>query len=584
MKKSFLLLLAFVSFPCTGFSVSTVSLEPNWQLVTGGTPVTPPVRTEYGFAVMLDGRNLAAVSNTGKQLWQAVVPAGAPADFMGIGGAGFLFVVTGTNTLSLYNPSGLRLWSVSVPDTIKSVPLQGRDGRVFVQCENSIFCYGLNGTLKWETPAGARADFPLYELEDGSILHIQKKTIQGCSTGLRISPFGTILEEITFTGNITAAAGTNNGVILAFRDGSTGCCSSTANMSETKWSLPAGTVTNASSIIVNNTNQCAVISASGTSTCLTILDSVDGAILSVQTVPIQRSGILFASFDSDAVVLCDSNIAGAYSIQQETLWEVKIPDRKPWTYILYLQNGYLVLMEKNTWVTSAYRVTQHIGAVEVTPQPGTDNTTYQVYTDAAAAKKGFSAASTVYIPQLISKPTAELMAVKLPAGEYGEQEGEWMAAMLIETDRLTNRFSVRDNSSSGSFFSKNMSYAEQILHLIPLFESSAFNTMLCSIIQRETDATLLSAALSAAGSIGFDKDSSILTTIQQLVYKQTILTNNRLTQDICDTVYSICKFMGKPALISQGRYILSFLLNQQIDSRTKIYAATTMKKLITLQM
>ena len=77
----------------------------------------------------------------------------------------------------------------------------------------------------------------LMTLNDGSLLHIQKKEISGKSTALRISPFGKILEEIVFTGIISCAVESSEGIILGFTTGSIAMCSVIDGSAETKWGI-----------------------------------------------------------------------------------------------------------------------------------------------------------------------------------------------------------------------------------------------------------------------------------------------------------------------------------------------------------
>ena len=158
---------------------SEQTVEPTWRLVVGGAPVGNPLVTEYGFAVPLEGRTMAAVSESGKLMWFAGLPGARISPHSSTGTGDFLITVSGGNSVSLINPSGLTLWSAKAPAEIISPPIQGRDGRIYVQCPREVACFGINGVLKWTTPAGEAGGIPLMELEDGSILHIQKKTLQG---------------------------------------------------------------------------------------------------------------------------------------------------------------------------------------------------------------------------------------------------------------------------------------------------------------------------------------------------------------------------------------------------------------------
>ena len=114
-------------------------------------------------------------------------------------------------------------------------------------------------------------------------------------------------------------------------------------------------------------------------------------------------------------------------------------------------------------------------------------------------------------------------------------------------------------------------------------ESILFNRSLSAIISNENDSSILMAALQAASNISYDPDNLLLDSIQKLTYKK-VAHNQRIDQHLCNAVYEICRFMGKPAIFSKGREILSYLLNNSSDARTKAIASITMEKIIALQM
>lgn len=585
MKKYFLSCIAYLLF---FIFVANSAPVPNWHLVAGGDPVAQPIETDFGFAMLLDGRTMAAVSSSGVLMWLASIPGGRVSPFLGVGQEGFTITVSGGKNLSLFNPSGLCLWTVEAPKEIISPPLQGLDGRIFVQCAEEISCFGINGTKKWTTTAGASAGFPLLQLEDGSILHIQNKTIAGCSTALRISPFGTILEEITFTGKVSYATDSPNGVILFFTDGSLGCCSAGKDEAFSRWVIPSSTLCTSTStkILVNETtNMGVVVAASAGKSQVVFFDSSKGEIIDRQTVSIDGNNITFMTMDHDAVVLCDKSTAGSYSAKNGTLWEAPIPSEKRWSYLLYIDSGYLLVFEKNTWVTSAYRMTQKIGTKKITSQKNINNS-YQLFMNKTAEKYNLNKAAIDLFGTAISEPMLKTMKTQLPEGNYGEQEALWLTSVALETTQIANRMMKnKDYFSSGtSQVENNLAYYQQVLLLTSDFESAALNRTIGSIIKQEKDVSILIAALNAAADIAYDPNNVLLSSIEYILKKQAILSNSRVSEAMCDAIYEICRFMGKPALFSKGREILSHMLNQSIDTRAKAYAALTMEKIIALQM
>ena len=95
---------------------------------------------------------------------------------------------------------------------------------------------------------------------------------------------------------------------------------------------------------------------------------------------------------------------------------------------------------------------------------------------------------------------------------------------------------------------------------------------------------VLAIALQGAAKIAYDPTFELLESIESLLKKPSLIANPRISTLMCDVAYEICRFMGKPALFTKGRYILSYLLNQNLQSTTKIYATATMRKIITLEM
>ena len=563
------------------------AIEPNWQLVVGGAPVGNPIITEYGFAVPLEGRTMAAVSESGKLMWFAGLPGTRISPHSSPGTGDFLITISGGNSVSLINPSGLTLWSSKAPAEVISTPIQGRDGRIYVQCPQEVACFGINGVLKWSTPAGESNGIPLIELEDGSILHIQKKTLQGCSTALRYSPFGIILEEITFSGRITSAMATKYGALLLFADGAVGCVSSTKNETYDHWVLPAGTTngTAAARIYLDEDQSvCAIVTPSGGTTTVTYLNPKDGTISLTATAPIDMNKIAFGTFDKSSLVLCDTSMAAAIGLDGTILWTSNLPGTLNWSHIVYLPQGYLAMLEQGSWVISAYRVTQHIGSTSQTKK-NNRSLTFPVYVQEAAQRGNIPQdTSTLYGPAMTASYREE-MRYELEEGNYNDKEGQWLAFVNLETSRLFSKYTVQTrNSPEPSFFDENFSYYEEIVNMMSSFQSGCFNKELARIIRTENDPVVLAIALQGAAKIAYDPTFELLESIESLLKKPSLIANPRISTLMCDVAYEICRFMGKPALFTKGRYILSYLLNQNLQSTTKIYATATMRKIITLEM
>lgn len=585
MKKIFCLVFIFL-FVSFFYAEESEALQPNWQLVVGGAPIAPPIITDFGFAVPLDGRTMAAVSETGQLMWFATLPGYKTSPHYTMGAGDFLIAVSGGNKLSLINPSGLTLWSSTAPAEILSTPLQGGDGRIYLQCTNQLACFGIGGTLKWTLPVENISTLPLTELEDGSVLCLLNTIVDGCSTAVRVSPFGEILEEITFTSVVAGVKQSKFGTILIFTDGSLGICSSTDNMAVTRWSIPALVSPSVSSVppqIYLDTlhTLCAVVTASGSQSLVTVVDLDKGEKKFNVSVAINLNDLQFGTIDLTNIVLCDSQKALGLSLDDGVeVWNSDLPGKLTWDYLLYTPKGYIITLEKKSWLISAYRVTQTIGSQQYRAYKS-EKTNYPVYIELATQKANIPQNDSEVFMNLIPPDLEKTIYRSIYEGNYGTSEAQWQALVTRENTRcLSNSKSVSQNPMA----SYDITYKESIIKLMGAFESSCFNRNLAQILQQETDISLLRTALRASAKIAYDPNLELLSSIELLLGKTSLLSNYTITTAICNAVYEICRFMGKPALFSRGRYILSYLLNQKLDSKTKDYAVYTLQKLISLEM
>ena len=113
--------------------------------------------------------------------------------------------------------------------------------------------------------------------EDGSILVFIEKLRDKKSIGLRISPFGEIIEEITFSGEILQAEECNFGILIVFTDSSIGLCSIENNIAVSRWIKKAGEKSNICAVISRD-NKCALIAENKPDTEIYILNIKNGEL------------------------------------------------------------------------------------------------------------------------------------------------------------------------------------------------------------------------------------------------------------------------------------------------------------------
>lgn len=242
------------------------------------------------------------------------------------------------------------------------------------------------------------------------------------------------------------------------------------------------------------------------------------------------------------------------------------------------------MLEQGSWVISAYRVTQRIG-LEVQAKSPDRSLSFPTYVQESSQRAGLPQDTSFLFGRIMSPEYMNEIYHGLSEGEYNDKEGQWLALLNLEMSRLFSRYTVQTvNPSEASFFEENLGYYEEIVQLMSSFESGCFNRDLARIIRTENDPAILSIALKGTANIAYDPTFELLESIEGLLKKYNLISNPRITTLMCDATYEICRFMGKPALFTKGRYILSYLLNQKLDSQTKVYATATMRKIIALEM
>ena len=101
------------------------------------------------------------------------------------------------------------------------------------------------------------------------------------------------------------------------------------------------------------------------------------------------------------------------------------------------------------------------------------------------------------------------------------------------------------------------------------------------ILSKSTNKTYCRALLT--NLTGYDPDGKLLTAIE----RNAELAGNKdsaYCNIICDAVYSICKFMGRPAYNKHGKDIIKRFMGAGYSSNTRTYARDTLKKIISLEL
>ncbi len=548
--------------------------DPVWQSVLGGNAVSPPKRTSYGFVAVSEGGILSACTGSGTVIWRRRL-SDKPSALYTVTPHDFIYLVSSNGAkLSLFNPDGFMLWQNVLEEKAVSAPLCGRDGRVFIAGKNSLSCYGTQGTKRWSIELPRGGDFALYEMNDGSLLYIPEKKKNGAHTGIRISPYGELLEDLEFTAQIASLASYDGGLIFGFKTGTVGCVAVSNAATETQWSIPAPQKGSVPELIIpGKTGFCVLYS--GRSLCE--YDYKTRSLLwSVQNAHLEAGKDFFSAYDNGAYLFARTSAAGTYtaaysSFLQKTasakdvktskedelldggaaaLWEKNIKTAPGSRYPLITHSLYLVVCGTD-WKTAAYTIKDDDkdGHTVYDFQPA------RIQTYGAFTGTGRKLQPNVRdgIAHARYEPFSDI-AARLSAGDYGIKEYGYKKRIENELISYAEEYFSPQNAAS-SAVKKNAT-----LSLIERFETTDFNYAVPLFLKNEKEPVLLGAAMHCAARLGYDPDGKMLEAIEQVYRgKKTILPDGILIE-LAESVYALCRYMGRPAFIRRGKALLSDML------------------------
>ncbi len=174
-------------------------------------------------------------------------------------------------------------------------------------------------------------------------------------------------------------------------------------------------------------------------------------------------------------------------------------------------------------------------------------------------------------------------SLKLKEGMYGSEEKLWLSqalsiARLYSMDTLSSDFGTRTEKS---VFQTDSAGVEAVFVQLALLCTQQSQNAAATILQNSTNKTYCRAILS--NLYGYDPDGKLLDAIERNTSRAGNKDSSYL-KAICDSVYSICLFMGRPAYNKKGKEILKSLMGVGYNSDTRTYARDTLKKIIALEL
>ncbi len=552
----------------------------SWSSVLPGSAICQPEATSYGFCLATDARNLMGYASNGTLLWEKNIGRVRDVSLTTLRGDFILFHNHQSNILKLYNPSGTELWSRALDFNPAAKPFAGRDGRFFIHGQGNIVCFGMNGSVRWRLKTGPQKSLPLQELPDGSIILFLEEE-NGKTKGLRISPFGEELEDITFAGSVKNSWTCKEGVLLTFTDGTAGLFSLTDNLTKSRWvtSVRAG---NPLFIVNHDRSDFRLLSLSDSGLTIYKINTEDGTEDSSYKINgINGNSLIKSDYSDTGLFFADSSKALLIDENGNEIWSALMPSTirdKSVNQLVYLNNNYLVFCSTN-WTMDAYHTCQSTSK----------------FTDPKTVSKIIQPDYSSFIPLDLTEINYYLQGtfdseIKNPErqneikdGNFGPKEQDWLTeilsiARLYYLNSTSSDFGTR---SEKSVFETDTAGFEEILIQLTLLCTDNSQAACADILTRSSNKFYCRAILK--NLTGYDPDGKLLNAIQRNA-ELAGAKDSAYCNIICDAVYSICLFMGRPAYNKQGKDILKRFMGAGYTSTTRNYARDTLKKIISLEL
>lgn len=581
-----------ISIFCASFCISEElsSQTADWTAVISGKAVCTPCQTSYGMAVLTDGKMITACSNSGKILWERPVP-GHPEPLLTVFSSDFLLTVSDKKNLSLVNPSGLTLWTAKIPFQTEENPVTGRDSRILVKGKKNIACYGVNGICKWciETPDLKNGQ--LYEMNDGSFLVFLETSKSEKSKAIRINPFGEIIENINFSYEIISAKSCDSGLLLSMKTGEIAFCAVSGENTVTKWWIPykdkafSNTKTAEKSffLVLSENRGCVAVSGENC-TRIAIFSLSDGHISDFFDIQIPFENLkLFSKTSNQNEIVAASNTKCLLS---DTTGKLKLEKDFPktgdifskWNEIFFSDQDSLLLCS-TSWAIGSFKLTQNLKNKSVTKH---QKKSYENYYE--IDKNHFYSAD--FMQKIDSTITGNNRKKELLQGNYGFREKKYISALLTFENAYRSylfQSNSRPKFAQQSIFERDSESVENIILQMNSFGTNQFIKTLAFFIRNEKSDANLSAVFRSIAECGFDPEDQIFSAIDYRIKKMPAAKSDVIIA-MCDAIYEICRFMGRPAFYSHGLEILTSLFYPQYDNSVHEYARKTLTKIASLKI
>ena len=560
-----------------GEGIELSNQNSSWQRVLPGKLICQPQTTSYGFAVMTDAYNIMAFTSQGKIIFEKLLTRASGGTFGVLKNDFFAVVTASSKRITVLNPDGHELWNTTVDFKITHSPTSGRDGRFFLRGSETLTSYSITGIQKWKITTPTQSNIDLQELPDGSLILFLQQLDHGKTKALRITPFGEVVEEITFAGQVTNALTTPQGILLVFTDGSAGLFDLVENKSTHKWLFKKDLVQKTNNdffILSQNKNDVIYVNIKSKAVEIDYINLADG---SINNSFIIDEGIspAYGWYNDTGVFIGDSKKACFYNNAGRFIWSGIMPDAK--SKESYTHTGFTTdncfLLFRSDWSIHAFRAAKAEDSLTQTKAPAKNYSSfYEINTTLLELS----------FPMPINKELLDQSRVTLlNTGNYGKTEQQYASELLsvctaYKNVMTTSNFGARTEKS---VFQTDSAGTEILISQLALFGTDTFCDYIAYFLRTEKNRALIHTLLVGIASNGYDPDGKIMASLEYLA-RNTSEKDENLLKDICDAVFSICKTMGSSAIEPAGKDTLTTLLYPKYTSIVRDYSRNTLKKLV----
>lgn len=593
MKKFLSFLLISFNFLCLTqvlFADEPVlsSANSSWQKVMPGELMSEPQETSYGFCFITDAKCLTCYSSNGNLLWDKPLKRANNTIFTVLPNDFFAVITNSGKRLSLLNPNGTEIWYKNLEEPVTQKPYAGRDGRIFIRNSQKITCYGINGIRKWVLETPEQSDTPVQELKDGSLIIFLKALVEGKTKGLRISPFGEVLEEIVFSGEVYSTVTCPEGILISFTNGLSGLFSLTDNKAQNKWVINKKNTSplNKDFFAVSTDKKNAAFFLQYSNYLkVNLINLENGEIKS--SFEIKNIGIVKQCvFNQDGIFVTDNKNAYFYTTDGIQLFGGLFPAKtknSQWKYYLFTMDDYLIIFDKN-WTANAFRTFQKVTHSKKEIIPVYNKSEYNYKAFYYIKPELFSA--DMMSEKIDEEVSGEKIIQELMTGDYAEKEEKWMSNLLSACSARKDDLIQGPNTPGKrerSVFQTDYIGFQLLLKQMSLLGTDTFIDYIAYYLTNDNDKVVIQTLLEGIPQNGYDPDGKIINSIYHLSRKCSEAEDSTLIK-ICDAVYSLCLFNGKPAFYTKGKEILTLFIYPKYSSKVRNYARDTFKKISALEL